>query len=162
MTQITYGSRVALTVTNLQSNASSATAGWQSDVIDNRSTRAIDYLFEFKFPMANTAPANERGIFVYAVPASHDGSAWVFADAGTTTMPSGSESDYTIAGVTTTNNLIPLATLAYTTQNQVVQGWAAMSNAVGQSMPQGFSLIVVNYTGAALSTGCVIAYVPVT
>lgn len=162
MTQPTYGTRVALTVTNLQSNASSATAGWQSDVIDNRTTRAIDYLFEFVFPMANTAPANDKAIYVFAVPASHNGSAWVFPDAGTTTLPSGTESDYTIAGVTTTNNLYLLTTLAYTTQNQVIQGWAALSNAVGMSMPQGLSLIVVDYTGAALSTGCVIAYVPVT
>ena len=162
MTQLTYGTRQVLTVTNLQSNASSATAGWQSDVVDNRTTRAIDYLFEFVFPMANTAPANDRAIYIFAVPASHNGTSWVFADAGTTTMPSGSESDYTIAGITATNNLIPLAVLAYTTQVQNVQGWAALSNAVGYTMPQGFSLIALDYTGAALSTGVVIACVPVT
>jgi len=162
MPTITYGSRTALVVTNLQSLASSATAGWQSAVIDNRTTAAIDYLFEFKFPMANTAPANDKAIYIFAVPAAHDGSGWIFADGGTTTMPSGSQGTYTIAGITTTNNMTLLAVLAYTTQNQVVQGWASLSNALGQSMPQGFALVAIDFTGAALSTGCVIAYVPIT
>jgi hypothetical protein len=30
------------------------------------------------------------------------------------------------------------------------------------TMPDGFSLVIVNYTGAALSTGCVVAYRAIT
>jgi hypothetical protein len=158
----TYGSYTALTVTNLQSLASSATAGWQSDVIDNRTTGAIDYEFLITLPMANTAPANDKAVYIFAVPAVHNGSAWRFADGGTTTLPSGTQGTYTIAGTTTTNNLLPLATLAYTTQNMTIQGWASLSNALGRTMPDGFALIAVNYSGAALSTGCVVAYRAIT
>ena len=57
---ISYGAWTALTVTALQSLASSATAGWQSDRIDNTSTKALDYEIMIKLPMANTAPANDK------------------------------------------------------------------------------------------------------
>jgi hypothetical protein len=40
----------------------------------------------------------------------------------------------------------------------VCQGVFNLSSAVGQSMPDGFSIIIVNYSGAALATGCVVAY----
>ena len=38
-----FGSYTAMTVTNLQSLASSATAGWQSARVSNVSTLALDY-----------------------------------------------------------------------------------------------------------------------
>ena len=55
----------------------------------------------------------------------------------------------------------PLArvALAYTAADQVVQGVAMLSEAVGQSMPDGFALFVLNYSGAAFdASGQVIAY----
>ena len=82
-----YGSYTALTLTSLASLASSATAGWISAIIDNRTTEATDYELLFTFPMANTAAANDKAVYVFAVPAMHNGSAWVLADGGTTTLP---------------------------------------------------------------------------
>src|SRR4051812_17013402 len=61
-----YGSVTVLTVTNLHSLASSTTAGWQSDVVDNTSTLYLDALVEVVLDFANTAPANSKGAFVYA------------------------------------------------------------------------------------------------
>ena len=40
---VAYGTYTALTITNLNSLASSATAGWQSARISNVSTLALDY-----------------------------------------------------------------------------------------------------------------------
>lgn len=162
---IAYGSYTAMTVTNLQSLASSATAGWQSARVDNQSSvKAIDYEIVVKLTTANTAPANDKAAYVFISPGvtTDGGTTWLMADGGTTTLPSGSEGTYTIGGVTTTNNLVLLGTLAYTTQNQTMQGVFLLSNAFGYSMPDGFSIIIVNYTGAALSTSCVVAYRAIT
>ena len=68
-TNITYGTNTNLTVTGLASLANSQTVGWQSDLIQNTSTNAIDYLIEVTFPMASTAAANDRAVYVYACPA---------------------------------------------------------------------------------------------
>lgn len=155
----TYGSYTALTLTSLASLASSATAGWISAVIDNRTTAALDYELLFTFPMANTSPANDKTIYVFVLPLMHNGSAWVFPDGGTTTLPTAGPAAYTFAGITTTNNFRPLATLAYTAADQTVQGLAMLSDAMGRSMPDGFALFVLNYTGAAFDgSGQVIAY----
>ena len=122
-----YGSYEALTLTSLASLANSATVGWISAIIDNRTTKATDYKFLFTFPMANTAPANDKAVYVFAVPAVHNGSAWVLADGGTTTLPTAGPAGYTFAGITTTNNFRPLASLAYTAADQAVQGVAFAS-----------------------------------
>ncbi len=154
-----YGAYTALTLTSLASLASSATAGWISAIIDNRTTKASDYELLFTFPMANTAPANEKAVLVFVVPAVHNGSAWVLADGGTATLPTAGPAAYSFAGFTTTNNFRPLAALAYTTADQVVQGVAMLSDAMGQSMPDGFALFTLNYSGAAFDgSGQVIAY----
>lgn len=161
---IAYGTYTALTVTALQSLASSATAGWQSARIDNQSsTKALDYEIVVSLPMANTAPANDRAVYVFISPAvtTDGGTTWLQADGGTTTLPSGSQGTYTIAGVTTTNNLDLLRAMAYTTQQQTVQAVMRLSD-LYDTMPDGFSIIIVNYSGAALSTGCVVAYRPIT
>lgn len=158
---IAYGSYTAITVTNLQSLASSATAGWQSGRISNVSTKAIDYNIFVKLTTANTAPANDKAAYVYISPAmsTDGGTTWLHTDQGTTTLPTGSEGTTTIASP---NNLKLLGVLSYTTQQMVMQGAFSLSNAVGQSMPEGFSIIIINYTGAALSTSCVVSYEAIT
>lgn len=159
-TNISYGASSSLTVTGLASLGNSQTVGWQSDVIDNRTTKAVDYLVEVKFPMANTAPANDKTVYVYLVPAYHDGSSWIYTDGGTTTLPSGSNGAYTIA---TTNNLFLLRALQYPTADMVIQSVMTVSQAFGPAMPHGFSLIVVNYSGAAMdASGAEIKVTPIT
>lgn len=154
-----YGAYTTLTLTSLASLASSSTAGWISAIIDNRTTKATDYELLFTFPMANTAAANDRAVYVFAVPAMHNGSSWVLADGGTATLPTAGPAAYTFAGITSTNNFRPLAPLAYTTADQVVQGIAMLSDAMGRSMPDGFALFVLNFSGAAFDgSGQVIAY----
>ena len=154
----TYGSYTTLTLTSLASLASSATAGWISDIIDNRTTAALDYELLLTFPMANTAAANDKAVYVFAVPAMHNGSAWVLADGGTTTLPTAGPATYTFGGITSTNNFRLLVPLAYTAADQVVQGVAFLSEAM-RTMPDGFALFILNYSGAAFDgSGQVIAY----
>jgi hypothetical protein len=160
---IAYDTYTALTVTNLQSLASSATAGWQSARISNVSTLALDYEIVVSLTTANTAPANDKAVYVFISPAvtTDGGTTWLQADGGTTTLPSGSQGTYTIGGVTTTNNLDLLRAVAYTAQQQTMQAVMRLSD-LYDAMPDGFQIIIVNYTGAALSTGCVVAYRAIT
>jgi hypothetical protein len=158
-TNVSYGTSSNLTVTGLASLANSSTAGWQSDLIDNRTTKALDYLIEFTLPMANTAAANDKAVYVYASPAYHDGTSWFYTDGGTTTLPSGANSAYTIGAST---NLVPLKSFAYVATNSTIQGTISLSQSFGPTIPHGFSLIIVNYSGAAMAaSGAAIKITPV-
>lgn len=154
-----YGSYTAMTVTALQSLASSATAGWQSARVDNQSSvKALDYEIFVKLTTANTAPANDKAMYVYVNPAmtTDGGTTWLDSDSGIDTDPvDGAEGTVNIASP---NNLKLLGVISYTSQEDIVKANFNLSNAVGQSMPDGFSIIIHNYSGAALSTGCVVAY----
>ncbi len=160
--KVAYGSYTAMTVTSLQSLASSQTAGWQSARIDNQSSvLALDYEIFVKLTTANTAPANDKAAYVWISPAitTDGGTTWLHTDQGTTTLPTGSEGTTTIA---LPNNLKLLGVLSYTTAQMTMQESFLLSSAVGQFMPDGFSIIITNYTGAALSTSCVVAYRAIT
>lgn len=157
---INYGSYTSMTITNLNSLANSATVGWQSARVDNQtSVKAMDYEIAIKLTMANTAPANDKAVYVYISPAmtTDGGTTWIHADGGTATLPSGTESAYTIASP---NNLIQLGVLSYTTQNQIVQANLLLSSSFGYgSIPDGFSIVIVDFTGAAVAaSGNIVAY----
>lgn len=157
---IAYGTYSALAVTALQSLANSATAGWKSTLVDNTTTLAIDYEIYVSLTTANTAPANDKQMYVYIVPAIKDGGGtFRYADGGTLTLPTSGDATYTIA---TPNDMTLLGVLAYTTQQMVVQNTWLLSSVFGQSIPEGFLIVVVNYSGAALSTGCVVGFKPIT
>lgn len=147
-----------LAVTALQSLANSATVGWKSAVIDDTAVGALDYEIMVKLPTANTAPAAPKSVYIYICPAYYDGSAFIYSDGGTATMPSSGDAGYTIAA---DNNLILLRTLNYTTQQQNIQHTMFLSERFA-TMPDGFLIIIVNNSGAALSTGCVVQVTPIT
>jgi hypothetical protein len=99
--------------------------------------------------MANTAPANDKAVYVYVYPMWYDGSTWYFTSGGTTTLPSGANSTYTIASP---NNLRLLGVLSYTTTNMILQDQFVLSNAFGSTMPDAFGLVIVDFSGAAIHT----------
>jgi hypothetical protein len=159
---VTYGTDTNMTVTALNSLANSATAGWQSIRVSNVSTRAKDYIIGIKLTMANTAPANDKACYVYicAFWTSDAGTTWYAASQGTTTLPTGAEGTTTIASP---NNLRLLGVLNYTTQNMVLQDTFRLSDVFGTTMPQGFSIIVINYTGAAIAASTnLVSYTAIT
>lgn len=155
-----YGATTVMTVTNLQSLASSATAGWQSARVSNLSTLATDYEIMVKLTTANTAPANDKAMYVFICPfyTTDGGTTWFASSQGTTTLPTGSEGTTTIASP---HNLRLLGILNYTTQQMVVQDTFLLSNCMGNRMMDGWSIIIINFSGAALSTGCVCDYTPI-
>jgi hypothetical protein len=159
---VTYGTDTSMTVTALNSLANSATAGWQSIRVSNVSTRAKDYIIGIKLTMANTAPGNDKAAYVYICPfwTSDAGTTWYAASQGTTTLPTGAEGTTTIASP---NNLRLLGVLNYTTQNMVLQDTFRLSDVFGTTMPQGFSIIVINFTGAAIAASTnLVSYTAIT
>ena len=156
----TRGTVNVLAVTALANLADSATVGWKSVAVDNTSTGAIDYEIFVKLTMANSAPAAPKAAYVYICPAYYDGSTWYYTDGGTATLPSSADAGYTIA---TPNDLRLGMILNYTTQQMVLQGSFTLSSIFGQTMPDGFIIIIVNDTGAAVAaSGNVVAVTPIT
>ena len=161
---ISYGTYTAMTVTNLQSLANDATdpfAGWQSARVDNQTTtKAVDFEIQILLSTANTAPANDKAVYVYLVPWIYDGGTWTpAANLGTATRPTGSEGT---ANITDPNSMKGPFVIPYATQNMPLDGFFTVGQMCGGIVPDGWSLALRNCTGAALSTGCVVAYRPIT
>lgn len=140
---------VQMDTAGLGAMANSATVGWQSDSVGLRQHKCTDVKIGVKISMANTAPANDKAVYVYVYPIWYDNSTWYFTSVGTTTFPSGANSTYTIASP---NNLRLLGVLSYTTTNMVLQDQFILSNAFGSTMPDAFGLVIVDFSGAALHT----------
>jgi hypothetical protein len=161
-----YGAYVAMTVTNLQSLATDSTdvfAGWQSARVDNQTTtKAIDYEIAIRLTTANTSPGGDQAVYVYLVPwvTTDGGSTWnPAANFGTTTLPSGSEGT---ANMSEPNSMKGPIAIPYKIAQQLLSGFFTVSQLCGGVVPDGWSLALRNNCGAALSTGCVVEYRPIT
>ena len=163
---IAYNSYTAMTVTNLQSLAIDTTdpfAGWQSARVDNiSSVKAVDYWIQILLSTAATAPANDKSVYIYGVPWVNDASgagAWTpGANFSTTTRPTGNEGT---ASITDPNSMKGPIALPYIITSQPIDGWFKLSS-LGMEIGDGWSLAIRNNCGAALGTGCVVAYRPIT
>ena len=166
VTNQTYGAYTALAVTALQSLATKDTdvyTGWQSARIDNlTSVKADDYEIIISLPTAATAPAGTSAVIVYLIPwvVAADGTTWApAANFGTVTLPSGADA---AANISDPNSMRFAASLPYKITSQTINGFITVAALCGGIVPDAWSLAVSNRTGAALSTGCVIAYRPIT
>lgn len=159
-TALNLGTYTAMTVTNLQSLANDATdpfGGWQSARVANHSTLALDYEVFIDLSTAATAGANDKAAYAYIVPwiTTDGGTTWVAGgNFGTTTLPTGSEGT---ASITEPNSMKFAQGMPYKDTSQRMQGSFSVASVCG-FMPDGFSVVIRNCSGAALGTGCVVAY----
>lgn len=164
-----YGTWTALTVTNLQSLLADATdpfVAWQSDRVDNQTTtKAVDYEIRVHLPTTADAAANDAAAYVYLVPWVYDGSAWAAGgNFGTAILPTGAEAS---ASISEPNSMKGPIALPYKATSQIMQGYFTVGQLCGGIVPDGWSLAIrANHcaVGASkgLSTGCVVAYRPIT
>jgi hypothetical protein len=142
--KLAFGTVTAMTVTNLNSLASSATAGWQSAVVDNTSDLYEDAHVQVVVDMANTSPANDKTLYVFA----YAGLETTYTDPA-----SGSEGTITLTNITTTGqNLKLIGTLAYETADMVIESAVfSVAAAFGGILPRKWGLVIINYTGAAIA-----------
>jgi hypothetical protein len=161
---LSYGAYTTMTITNI-GIAPSLTAAWQSARVLNTSTKAIDYEILVYLAAVNTAPANDKTIYVYAVPWVNDDSTNYYpADCGNATLPTGSEGTISVGNLSSApSNMKLLGVITNYTTNTVMSNVFNLKNAFGDTIPDGWSLVIVNYTGATLTpTGSIIAYRAIT
>ena len=151
-----YAATQTLTVTNLHSLGSSATAGWQSAVVDNTSNLYLDALVQVVLDHANTSPGSSRQSFVFAFGGIESG---VYSNPA-----SWSEGTITLVDVTTTpQNLRLIGSIPYTTQDEVAESSPmSVAAAFGGVLPPYWGLVIINHSGAAYAaSGNTVKYRPV-
>lgn len=147
-----YGTATAFTKTNANL-ATSATAGWMSNAIDNTTNLYDDYLIHVELAAVNTAPANSQAIFLYAF-ALVDSAGTAYASTGSGTA-SGSEGTLTFPDVTTLPVVAPLlGIIPYPVQNKAINaGPFSLAAALGLqgAAPPKFAIGMVNHSGMTLN-----------
>lgn len=130
----------SMTVTNLHSLASSATAGWQSAEVDNSASLYLAYRIQGVLDFANTAPANNKAAYLFLASG---------IETGKLANPfSGTEGALTLPDVTTNMlNPILLGTMAYNVADEVVES----REYIVAPAPTFWAVGIINYTGAALA-----------
>jgi len=144
------GTATAFTKTNANL-ATSATAGWMSNAIDNSANLYLDALVTIELAAVNTAPANSKAVFLFAFALiDTGGSAYTSAGDGT---PSGSEGTLTFADVTA--NAIPMPMLGvvpYPVQNKALNGGPfSVARCFGGTLPPKWGVAMINHSGMTLS-----------
>ena len=140
----------ALTVTNLHSLASSATAGWTSGSIDNSSNLYLDSLVMVHIAAVNTAPSSDKKIYVFAY-GSTDGAIWT--STGTSGGTVGTEGALTFPSISTLPILMPLiGVIPYPVQNKALDGGPfSVARAFGGTLPVSWGVAVLNFSGMTLA-----------
>lgn len=143
---ISYGSDTALTWGG--AIASSTTAGRQSDAIDNTSTLADDYEVSVSIVFPNSAPANDKTVYLYA-------GGWYGATNGWEGRPAltGSDGAYTFNDITTTPTGLYLAKACFMVQNTTgLFAIPSLATVFGGSLPAKIALAVANFSGQTITT----------
>lgn len=148
--KLAFGAAIAFTKTNANL-ASSATAGWMSNAIDNSSNLYLDALVHIELAAVNTAPANSKAIFLYAY-ALVDSAAAAYTGSGDT-VPSGSEGALTFPDITTLPVPMPiLGVVPYPVQNKAINGGPfSVAACFGGVLPPKWGVAMVNHSGMTLS-----------
>jgi len=144
--KVAYGAETALTWAG--AIASSATAGRQSDAIDNGTTLADDYEVAIKIVFPNSATANDKTVYVYA--GGYIGATNTYQGRPALT---GSDAAYTFNDITTTPSGLFLAGAFFmvinTTGTFLIPSIATV---FGGTVPEKFGLALANYSGQTITT----------
>lgn len=141
-TKVAYGTSTAITIT-LATLASSATGGRESTAIDNTSNLFDDALVYVNFVFPNSAPANDKAVYVYAY-GSEDGTNYPEAITG-------SDANYTRRDPTVLRliGVVPVPTQNLTYKSNPM----SVAAAFGGILPRKWGIVVQNYAGQTLTSG---------
>ena len=142
--KLTLQAEQTLVTTALQSLASSATAGWQSAVVDNTTDLFLDFDVQITLDFANTAPANSKCAYVFL---------YTGLDTVYTNPATGSEGAITLLDVTANAQALRLVgTIPYTTADEVAESFLFnVAAACGGLAPPKWGVVIINHSGAALA-----------
>lgn len=149
--KLAYQAGQSMTVTGLNSLASSLTAGWGSAEQDNTANLFLDALVQFTLNPANTAPGSAKSFSAFAYHRTRV--AAKFATTGAATGgTTGSEGALTFPDISANPQNLPfLGIIPYVSQDVVI-GTAAFSIALtaGGVLPPHWGVALLNVSGAAL------------
>lgn len=143
-----FGTATAFTKTNANL-ATSATAGWKSNAIDNSSNLYQDALVMVKLAAVNTAPANSKAIFLFAF-SLIEGTSYGSTGDGTI---DGSEGTVTFPDVSALPVVAPLlGVIPYPAQNKAINSPAfSVAACFGGILPVKWCIGMVNHSGMTLN-----------
>jgi hypothetical protein len=144
-----FQSEQTATTTNLQSKASSTTAGWTGNTVDNTSNLYLDADVHVVIAAVNTAPANHKAVYVYAFAGTNSTDVTVTGAASGGTP--GTEGSLTFPAVDTLTSCLPtLMIIPYPVQNAAIHGHASLSK-VYSLLPAFWGVAALNYAGFTLA-----------
>jgi hypothetical protein len=151
--RMVYGTDSALTVTALQSLASSATrvAGWSSASFDNATDRNADRLISGQFTVASSAPTVNTTISVYAYAAHLDTPTWPDLFSSGTEGSQGAATVHDEEQRDCGMRLLWTGTVDTGTSEVYVMPPTSLATAFGGLLPVLTALWVVQNTGQALA-----------
>lgn len=144
-----FNTSASLTITNLNSLASSTTAGWQGAGIDNNtdtSVRFLDDLWQVVFAAVNTAPANLKVFFILCGYSLDGGTNW--------TRPfTGSEGTVTYDDIATLPQCAEVVDVVpYATQNTAIKSKSmSVAQVTGFVLPPRYAPGVINNSGMTIA-----------
>lgn len=136
----------SLNVAALQSLASSPTAGWGSDSVDNTSNLYLNSLVMCHIEAVNTAPASDKAIYLFAY-GSTDGA--IFTGTGTSGGAVGTQGALTFPNISTLPILMPtLGIIPYPVQNKPLDGGPfGVARCFDNILPVKWGVALLNFTG---------------
>lgn len=151
---IAYSAATTITITT-DSLGSSTTAGRESTVVDNQTTKYLDALVTFKIVYPNSATANHKGIYVFAY--AWDGTDYTYPCAGT------GDAGVTLDDITTTAYQLPqIGFIPCVINKTLLSRPFSVASAFGGVLPSKWGIAVLNYSGQTLSTGNTCRFVGIT
>ncbi len=135
----------SMTVTNLHSLASSATAGWTSNSVDNSSNLYLDAEIMIHIAAVNTAPASDKSIYVFAYGSTD---AAIFTSTGTSGGTVGTEGTLTFPSISTLGQVMPLVgIIPYPVQNKAIDAGPFYISSAFARLPLTWGLAILNFSG---------------
>lgn len=155
--KLAFGTATAFTKTNANI-ASSPTAGWKSNSVDNSANLYLDALVMAELAQVNTAPASSKAIYLYAF-SLIEGTAYASTGDGTI---DGNEGTVTFPDITSLVPVLPrLGVIYYPVQNKAINSPAfSVARCFGGILPPKWGIAMVNHSGMTLNVTN-IYYIPV-
>ena len=134
------------TTTNLQSLASSATAGWTGNSVDNTSNLYLDALVSVVIAAVNTAPGSDKCVYLFAFGGTNSSDLTTTGTSGGTV---GTEGTLTFPSISTLPQLMPMfGRIPYPVQNRALNsGPLSVRRAFGGVLPPYHGTAILNFTG---------------
>jgi hypothetical protein len=152
--KLSYATPVVLTLTSANL-ASSVTAGWMSQSIDNTANLYLDAFVQINLARVNTAPAGTKALYLYAYgTAALSGTVFTTtAAANTTGTITGTVGTVTFPSVTTLPVGVPLLGIVpYPIQDSlIISPNFSIAKAFGGTLPPIYGIAMINDTGMTLS-----------